>query len=137
MGVMALGIFYLSLYHEGWRYGHVMDESSQTYWRATAATYAALVFYQFANVLSCRSEYTSLLRLGLWSNHWLLWAEVISFTMLYLVIGFPFLQPVFRTSWPHIDSWLLIFGSTIIFLLYLETIKWYRRSRLRPLITGK
>lgn len=137
MGVMALAVFYMSLYQDGWRYGSWISENSPSYWRATATAYAALVFYQFANVLSCRSEYSSLIKLGVWSNKWLLWAEVASFIMLYFVIGFPCLQPVFRTSWPHISSWLVILVTTILFLLYLEGLKWYRRVKLRPNIVGR
>jgi len=123
MGMMALAIYTITLYAGGWHWGEILLPDSKLYWMGTATVYTVLVFCQIANAFSCRSETDSIFKIGIFSNRWLLVAEVISAFLLWLVIGFPPLQNVFHTAWPNGLSWLLISASFFIFLTFVELWK--------------
>jgi len=123
MGILALVIYIITLYQGGWHWGEFLAENNKLYWSATATVYTTLVFCQIANAFSCRSGRESVFKIGFFSNHWLLGAEIISAVLLWLVIGFPPLQNVFRTAWPSALAWILIFASFFIFLAFIEIWK--------------
>ena len=70
---IAMGAFFLLLLTQGWTWGMPLDWSDPLYKQATAATFAAIVVAQVANVFACRSDRVSLSRLGWFTNPLLLW----------------------------------------------------------------
>ncbi|PIU43026.1 MAG: ATPase [Candidatus Nealsonbacteria bacterium CG07_land_8_20_14_0_80_40_10] len=125
MGFLGLTVFLVTLYEGGWHWGQNLSLDSQLYFSATASVYATLVFCQFANVFSSRSETQSIFKIGFFSNRWLLYAELISLGLLYLVIDFKPLQNVFRTSSPTPLGWLLIMAS---FFVILFLTQWQKKK---------
>lgn len=125
MGVMGIVVFLVTLYSGGWHWGEGLSTNSRLYFSATAAVYSTLVLCQVANAFSCRSRRESIFKIGLFSNIWLIYAEIISGIMLALIIFFPPLQRAFRIAPPPAFVWLLIFGSFFIFLLIFELRKKY------------
>jgi len=123
MGTFALIVFVLTLYRGGWHYGQYLPEDGLLYHQATAAVYATLVFCQSANAFSCRSEREPLTKMHFLSNRWLIWAEVVSFSLLWLMMSAKPLQEVFHTAMPTTFSWLTAVASGAIFLIALEIIK--------------
>ena len=65
---LALGAFFWAYWLAGWRPGLPMAATGDLYRRATTLTLAGIVAAQVGNVLACRTERTSVFRLGLWSN---------------------------------------------------------------------
>ena len=68
------------------------------YAQATTLTLAAIVASQDGNVLACRSETTSIWRLGLFSNP-LIWAGIaFEWCLITAIITLPILQGIFSTA---------------------------------------
>ncbi len=61
-----------------------------------------------------RSERYSLIRIGLFSNRFMMPAIATSVILLLLVVNVPFLQPIFHTAALNINQWLLIVGLALI-----------------------
>ncbi|MEG3985746.1 cation-transporting P-type ATPase [Microcoleus sp. S28C3] len=69
-----------------------------TYHQATTVTLAAIVACQVGNVFACRSERTSIFRLGFFSNR-LIWLGIaVEWALILSIIYFPPLQKVFATA---------------------------------------
>ena len=125
MGTLAFLVYLVSLFEGGWHWGESLNVNAPLYLSATASVYTLLVLCQVANAFSCRSPKFSLFKIGIWTNPWLLYAELISFVMLYGVVYFSPLQKIFRTNVPSPLSWVLIILSFFIFLFFSE---WRKRS---------
>ncbi|MEG3899540.1 MULTISPECIES: cation-transporting P-type ATPase [unclassified Microcoleus] len=87
------------------------------YHQATTVTLAAIVACQVGNVFACRSERTSIFRLGFFSNH-LIWLGIaVEWALILSIIYFPPLQKVFATA--PLSPWqlsLLIFCPPLILI---------------------
>lgn len=125
MGILALAVFTISLYIGGWRYGEIPDLSDINYKSALGASYATLVICQFANILSLRGQKISVWKNKLLSNIWLVYAEIVSFVLLFVILFVPALQKVFYTSPLKPAAWIGIGLSFFIFLIISE----YRKSK--------
>ena len=123
MAALALPVYIITLYLGGWHFGMPLASDSPLYFQATAAVYATLVFCQVANVFSCRSDKESIFRIGIFTNKWLIYSEIISFFMLYLMMDFGPINHAFRTLNPPLTSWVLIISSFFIFMLIFEARK--------------
>lgn len=132
MTVLALGVYIIALYQGGWHYGLPLSENSKLYFMATASAYSALVFCQIANVFSCRSDKASALKIGLFSNPWLIYAEIISIVLLLAIMFFPPIQNLFRTSAPPTLVWIL---NILCFVIFFWLAEWYKKKfvmKLKP-----
>lgn len=79
------------------------------YAQATTLTLAAIVASQDGNVLACRSEKTSIWRLGLFSNP-LIWAGIaFEWVLIIAIITLPPLQRIFSTAPLNVEQWILLF----------------------------
>ena len=109
---IAMGSFFLLLLTQGWTWGMPLDWSDPLYKQATAATFAAIVVTQVANVFACRSDRVSLARLGWFTNPLLLWGIVIELVVLVLILYTPWGNAIFGTS--PLPLWIfgpLVFGA--------------------------
>jgi Ca2+-transporting ATPase len=100
------------------------------YAQATTMTLAAIVACQDGNVFACRSERTSIFRLGFFSNR-LIWIGIAFEWLLILsIIYFPSLQHIFSTAPLFPWQWLLLLTCPPI-LLFAEELrkKWIRSHR--------
>ncbi|MEG4293513.1 cation-transporting P-type ATPase [Microcoleus sp. C2C3] len=79
-----------------------------TYHQATTVTLAAIVACQVGNVFACRSERTSIFRLGFFSNR-LIWLGIaVEWGLILSIIYFPPLQKVFATAPLSPWQWLML-----------------------------
>jgi sodium/potassium-transporting ATPase subunit alpha len=108
--VIAMGAFFLLLFTQGWTWGAPLEWSDPLYKQATAATFAAIVVAQVANVFACRSDQVSLSRLGWFSNPLLLWGIATELVVLGLILYTPWGNVIFGTS--PLPAW--IFGPLLL-----------------------
>jgi sodium/potassium-transporting ATPase subunit alpha len=87
-----------------------LDWSDPLYKQATAATFAAIVVAQVANVFACRSDRVSLSRLGWFSNPLLLWGVATELVVLAFIIYTPWGNAIFATY--PLPAW--IFGPLVL-----------------------
>ncbi|OGD63134.1 hypothetical protein A2215_01565 [Candidatus Berkelbacteria bacterium RIFOXYA2_FULL_43_10] len=125
MGILALIVFVISLYLGGWRYGEMPALSDINYKSALGASYATLVVCQFANILSLRGQKISVWKNKLTSNIWLIYAEIVSFALLFAILFIPAMQKIFYTNPIKPIVWIAIAISFFIFLSITE----YRKSK--------
>ncbi|HAJ61826.1 MAG TPA: HAD family hydrolase [Cyanobacteria bacterium UBA8543] len=86
------------------------------YQQATTVTLAIIVACQDGNVFACRSEYTSIFKLGFWSNR-LIWVGIaIEWILILSIIYVPPLQKIFATAPLTSFEWLalLIFPPLLL-----------------------
>ena len=127
---IAMGAFFLLLLTEGWTWGTPLDWSDPLYKQATAATFAAIVVAQVANVFACRSDRLSLSRLGWLTNPLILWGIATELVVLAFIIYTPWGNTIFGAS--PLPVW--IFGPLMcgaLVLLLAEEGRKIIASRLR------
>jgi Ca2+-transporting ATPase len=74
-----------------------------------------------------RSERTSIFRLGIFSNRWMIYAVGLSLTLLMIVVNTPFLQPIFNTHFLSGREWLIVLGLALIPAIAEEITKFLLR----------
>jgi Ca2+-transporting ATPase len=102
------------------------------YPRATALSYATIVFCQFVNILSRRYSYDSLFNSNFWSNKKILWSIVISIGLTIAAIYTPLINNFVGFAPLTLKDWVTILGSAAVFLFAHEIIKMFKRSRRKP-----
>jgi P-type Ca2+ transporter type 2C len=103
-------------------------ESNLAY--AQTMAFSTLMFFQMFNVLNCRSEFSSLFRVGLFSNMKLWGAILVSVIMQVLVIHTP-LSRFFSTVPLTLMDWLYVILVSSSVLIIVEAYK-FAVNRVRP-----
>ncbi|GHH96501.1 calcium-translocating P-type ATPase, SERCA-type [Neobacillus kokaensis] len=102
IGIVTL-IAFMIIYH---------NDPSQLEYAQTIA-FATLVMAQLIHVFDCRSEISVLSR-NPFGNKYLVWAVISSLALMFVVIYYPPLQPVFHTLPIQAKDWLLIIGLSSV-----------------------
>lgn len=74
------------------------NDGDPVYIQATTMTLAGIIFAQIGQVMNCRTETTSVFRIGLFSNRRILIGIVFEVVLLVILTTFPPLQGVFHTA---------------------------------------
>ena len=126
----ALGFVNFGIFIE--RTGVELTMAHDIYPRATALSYATIVFCQFVNILSRRYNYESLFTRNFWSNKKILWSIVISLGLTMAAIYTPSINTFIGFAPLTLKDWLTIVASAGVFLFAYEIIKMFKRSRRKP-----
>jgi magnesium-transporting ATPase (P-type) len=109
--------FFLNWLH-GWPAVPLAAAGTLTYRMATTMTLAGVVVTQLGAVMGCRTDRTSVFRIGFLTNRLVLWGIAAELTLLGILIYVPFMQPIFNTGPIGPREWLYLFAWTpVIFLL--------------------
>lgn len=90
---------------------------------ARTIAFTTLISAELIRAYSSRSERYSLIKLGVFSNRTLVWASLVSFSLMLAVIYLPFLQPIFKTYAISSADWLVVASLCAIPLLAGEMYK--------------
>ena len=84
--------------------------------KAQTMVFITLVMAEMVNAFNCRSDYLSLFRVGVFKNHFLILAVVISLGMMVAVIQWEPLSRLFHTVPLHWQDWVaaVVIGLTMI-----------------------
>ncbi len=107
----AMAAFYFMFWTSGYA-GQWLDlpASGLLYRAATAMTLGAVVTTQIGNLFAQRTERTSLVKIGLFSNR-LVWVGIATeLVLIALIIYVPFLQTIFGTAALGTQHWLFLFA---------------------------
>jgi len=91
--------------------------------------FTTIILAELIRAHSSRSERFSIFKLGIFSNLTLIWATVLSFMLLIIVIYIPVLQVIFKTYPLSYKDWTVIIGLCLIPLIAGEINKWVLRFR--------
>ncbi|XP_065184948.1 calcium-transporting ATPase type 2C member 1-like [Sycon ciliatum] len=110
-----------------WIFWREMSIDNKVTARDTTMTFTCFVFFDMFNALSSRSEFKSVLQLGLFSNRAFVIAVGGSLIGQMLVVYFPPLQRVFITEALGAHDLLLLVALSSTVLICDEVLKLYRR----------
>jgi magnesium-transporting ATPase (P-type) len=115
--IIAMGAFFFLYFENGVSFTELQG-SGTIYMMATTMTLAAIVFGQIGAVFSCRTEKTSLFKVGFFTNRLVLIGVAFELILLSVLIYVPFFNDIFNTAPIGIKEWLyLIIWAPLIILL--------------------
>jgi magnesium-transporting ATPase (P-type) len=103
VGFAGLATFFAGYLLAGWRPGEPLAGAGALYVQATAMTYAGIVAGQVGAGFAFRTARESLLRVGPFTNRFLLVGVAFELALLIAILYLPPLQSVFHTA--AIDPW--------------------------------
>jgi Ca2+-transporting ATPase len=123
-GFAAMAAFYFHYWTHGyWGRWFNLPSSGSIYHSATSMALAAIVMTQIGNLLAQRTERTSIMRIGFFSNR-LVWVGVATeLSILFLVVYVPFFQQLIGTGPLPFKNWLFLFALTPLLLIVDELHK--------------
>jgi len=124
----TVAYFFVNYLH-GWP-NVALAASGDTYVMATTMTLAAIVFCQIAAAINCRTQVTSVFKIGLFSNRRIWWGIGFEIALIALLMYVPVLQGLFNTAAINGRDWLLLFSIPIPLILIEEARKAIVRRRL-------
>jgi Ca2+-transporting ATPase len=97
--------------------GGINDITENGLMMARTIAFTTLISAELIRAYSSRSERFSIIKLGVFSNKTLVWASLISFLLMLMVLYIPFLQTVFKTYALSIGDWLVVVSLCAVPLL--------------------
>ncbi|GAA1599255.1 cation-transporting P-type ATPase [Kribbella karoonensis] len=126
--VLAMVAFLLILSGHGWHFG--AQPSGAALAVASGTAFAVIALTQYANVFACRSERSTVFKVGFTTNRPLLLALSIEVVLLMIFLGVPPVAHLLGGGWPSYQGWLYA-GSAAIVLLLVDTAAKLLRGGVR------
>jgi Ca2+-transporting ATPase len=98
---------------------------------AETIAFVTLSLCELFRAYTVRSERQSIFKIGVFSNKYMQYAVLLSISLLILVVGVPFLQPIFNTHSPSLREWSVIIGFALVPAIAEEITKAFLRRRDR------
>lgn len=95
-------------------------------WHARTLLFLLLVFLENFQVFNCRSEYSSVFKIPIRNNYFVVFAVVGAQIIQLIVSHIPFMQKVLDADPVNLTEWLLLFGLSGLLLLVMELYKYFR-----------
>ncbi len=119
--LMSIALFWFYLTAHGWS-GETLSFDNPLYLEAVTLTFAAIVFAQIGNGLSCRSQRDSLFTIGFWSNRYYWGGVIFEIGVLGVLIFVTPLSSIFGTHpFDPIYWWAVV--AVMVILLAAEEIR--------------
>lgn len=96
---------------------------------AETMAFVTLSLCELFRAFTVRSERVSIFKLGFTTNRYMLYAVGLSVALLLVVVGVPFLQPIFNTHFLAPQEWLLVLALALIPAISEEITKFFLRRR--------
>jgi len=130
--VLVMGGYLYTLWRAGWHPGDPTGAGTalhHTYLQATSITFAGIVACQIGTAFAARTDRSSLLTIGLFTNRFLLWGIAFELAFTAAVIYVPLLQRIFGTAALSPTQLAIILPFPIIVWAADELVRWIRRHR--------
>ncbi len=92
---------------------------------AQTIAFVTLISSELWRAYTSRSERYPLLKLGVFSNRYMLWATLSSFLLMLAVVYLPVFEPIFATAELPLRDWIMILPLTILPSVAAEIAKWF------------
>lgn len=100
---------------------------------AQTIAFATLCCSELIRAFTARSEYHSLISIGVFSNRWMVWAVGVSLLLVLMVIYVPFLRPFFDTVPLTAGDWAMMLPFFFASPIAMELLKFvFRKHKARP-----
>jgi P-type Ca2+ transporter type 2C len=129
----VFGFLYVLLSH-GWHWGDASWGSPASpfhmyYREAITMTQAAIVMSQFANGFVCRTERTSIFKIGLFSNRSIVAGELFGVGLIMLISYWAPLQSLLKTGPLSLIDWAILVAASATLFIAEEIRKWFLRRK--------
>jgi len=134
LGVLIGGLAFLNFFLFMHREGTILTADSvntTAYFKATALSYATIVYCQFFNILQRRSERISLFNPNFFSNRILLYSILVSMAVVFLAIYGPYISDFLSFGPIDLIDWLHVLGAAVLYLAVFEVLKAFKRIRAK------
>jgi Ca2+-transporting ATPase len=126
IGALAFANFVLFMFREGVTF--TVDHADPVmYARGTAITYLTIAYCQFANILSRRYEYESVVSRNFFTNRVLLFSILGSVVLVFVGVYGPFVSDFLQFARLSLVDWGYVLGAALVFLAAFEAIKLGKR----------
>jgi calcium-translocating P-type ATPase len=140
MGLMSaalvMGGFLFELLGAGWSPGDPVEAGAplhQAYMQATTIAFLGIVACQVGTAMAARTDRISLARVGVLSNHLLLWGIAFEIGFSAALVTVPPLQQLFGTAMPSMEALVLLLAFPV---LVWGADELRRRRARRPRLSG-
>ncbi|MFA6356356.1 MAG: HAD-IC family P-type ATPase [Candidatus Omnitrophota bacterium] len=125
--VATLGVFYIVLFHGGWKPGMQLEPNDTSYanplhLKAITMVFVGIIVMQVANVFNCRSEKYSAFKIGFFNNRRIFWSVAISLAFTCMLVYVPFFQKIFQTTGLGLADWGMLAGF-MVFIFFAEELR--------------
>jgi magnesium-transporting ATPase (P-type) len=124
--IVTMAAFLLVLFGYGWHFG--AEPSAATAAIASGTAFAVIVLMQMANAFACRSERSTIFKIGFTTNRPLLLALVVELGLLTVFVGVPPVANLLGGDWPSYQGWLYAVTGVLVLLLVDTSLKLLRRG---------
>lgn len=128
--VLVLAYFFVN-WQNGWPTIPLAAGTDIVYLRATTMALLSIGFCQIGNVLNCRSEHESIIKLGIFSNSWINVGVVVQVILLVAIVYLPIMQSLFKTAPLTLTDWLFLSIWPILIFGFEEMRKTIVRKRMK------
>jgi magnesium-transporting ATPase (P-type) len=135
--VASMSAYFFINWLNGWPAQPLAPEGTQLYAMATTMTFAGIVATQIGAVFGCRTDLTSVFRIGLFSNRLILVGIGVELALLAALSYIPFFHPIFNTAPLGLVHWAYVFAWTPVIFFLDEVRKAWLRWRLRARLRSK
>ncbi len=144
MGLMSaalvMGGFFFELLGAGWSPGDPVEAGAplhQAYMQATTIAFLGIVACQVGTAMAARTDRVTLARVGLFSNHLLLWGIAFEIAFSAALVTIPQMQELFGTAIPSAGALGLLLAFPV--LVWGADELWRRRRPIpeKPAVSGK
>ncbi len=123
--------FYFNHLH-GWPSVPLAGDSTLLYRMATTITFAGIVACQVGAVFNCRTDRTSVFKIGFFRNHLVLIGIAVELTLLLSLSYIPIFHSLFNTAPLGWREWLYVFAWTPVIFIVDEIRKAWLRRKGKP-----
>lgn len=128
--VASMSAYFYFNYLHGWPARPLAGDNTLLYHMATTMTFAGIVAGQVGAVFNCRTDRTSIFKIGFFSNKLILVGIAVELALLFSLAYIPFFQGIFNTAPLGLRDWLYVLAWTPIIFFADEIRKaWLRRKK--------
>jgi magnesium-transporting ATPase (P-type) len=127
--VLVMSGYFWVLYGGGWQFGQPLPFSDPLYIEATTIVFVGIVMAQIGNLLTMQTTRTSVFKIGLFTNEWIIRGIIFEIALMLAILYIPPLQSVFGTTPLGITEWLYVVTFIPVMFFADEIRKYVIRRR--------
>jgi magnesium-transporting ATPase (P-type) len=127
--VASMSAYFFMNWRNGWPAVPLAQPGTEFYGMVTAITLAGVVATQVGSVFACRTDRTSIFKIGFTTNRMVLYGITGELILLVLLVYVPFFQGIFSTGPLDLIDWVYVFAWTPVIFFADELRKAFLRRR--------
>ena len=121
-GIITLSVFAMFEWNQ--------QKSGSTLEESMTVAVNTIVMIEIVYLLNCRSLTESLVRIGFFSNKYILLGIIIMVSLQMAFTYLPEMNSLFKSAPISLEAWIMIISISIVSFFIIEIEKWIRRKRI-------